>query len=349
MSKDHSTTPDGFKRCSSGDACIHLLGCFQPATLEYFGSNGKYFASKCRKCTNALERQQRKESDQTLEQERRRQHPDDYDEWIVEHLERLDYQARGLKCCSSGDNCKNSEGCLLPATTDYFHKKPRGLHPLCKACEAHIQRVKRFGDNLDDYLAKIAERQRLKSLGLKRCSAGDTCIHPEGADLPATIEYFRQRSGRDNQLMPRCIPCEKARANESARKNGHARANRWRAKHPDIMAAQQSVRRARVKNLPNTLTPEEWQRCLIYWGNRCAYCSQKPFNIHIEHYVAIANKNCPGTVALNIIPACEQCNTSKRDALPIAWLSANFPPIEVTAIMERIETYFEWVKSQHED
>jgi hypothetical protein len=212
-------------------------------------------------------------------------------------------------------------------------------------CDRYTQRVDQLGDRLDEHLAKVSEIERLKNAGLKRCSAGGQCIHPNGPDLPSTTEYFKQRHGRDNQLSSRCILCTRKQGNEGAKQRGHSANKRYNAKYPERLATQRAIRRARMKRLPNTLTPEQWQRCLEYWENRCAYCSQKPFTMHIEHYIAVANVNCPGTVALNIIPACDRCNTSKRDVIPIAWLSVNFPPNEVTAIMERIEAYFEWVRT----
>jgi 5-methylcytosine-specific restriction endonuclease McrA len=350
MSKDHSTTPDGFKRCSSGDACIHPMGCIQPKTLEYFLSNIKrgkqYFSGKCRVCSNALARQKRQSPEhreRILELDRRKIHPNDYDEWLKGHLEKLYYEAHGFRRCSSGENCKHPDGPFLPSNHDYFGRTPqgKGIRSTCKMCDRYAQRVRKLGERLDTYL----ERDNLKFTGLKRCSAGNQCIHPQGPDLPATTEYFRDRPGRVNQLMPRCIPCQNKQSNEGAKRRGHPNVKRYNAKHPEKLATQRAIRRARMNKLPHTLTPEQWQRCLGYWESRCAYCSEKPFKIHIEHYIPVASSNCPGTVVTNIIPACERCNTAKRDVLPIAWLSANFPPNEVTAIMERIEAYFEWVRT----
>ena len=67
-------------------------------------------------------------------------------------------------------------------------------------------------------------------------------------------------------------------------------------------------RKARIKELPYTLTREEWEQALKYFGYRCAYCG-KLEKLTQEHFIAVSHGG--GYEKYNIIPACGKCNSSK--------------------------------------
>ena len=53
MAKPKYNVPDGFKRCSRGDNCVHSMGCVQPADSEHFSPNRSCkdgFHHACRSC-----------------------------------------------------------------------------------------------------------------------------------------------------------------------------------------------------------------------------------------------------------------------------------------------------------
>ncbi len=76
-------------------------------------------------------------------------------------------------------------------------------------------------------------------------------------------------------------------------------------------AAAAARRRARLKQLPNTLTVAEWREILEVHDHRCAYCLDRRPRLQPDHVVAVARGG--GTTADNIVPACPPCNGRKLD------------------------------------
>ena len=75
----------------------------------------------------------------------------------------------------------------------------------------------------------------------------------------------------------------------------------------------QSARRARVKEMINTLTAEEWQFILESHDFRCAYCGCSLLDSLTpptrDHIIPIS-KGGDNTLE-NTVPACQSCNASK--------------------------------------
>lgn len=110
-------------------------------------------------------------------------------------------------------------------------------------------------------------------------------------------------------------------------------------------------RRARKLALPDTWTNGEWNRCLIYWHNKCAVCSYPLKDVfgnvpHADHWIPLSYKGAgnPGTVAANMICLCSACNFSKNAKMPVRWLKLKYDDTKVSMIVKRITAYFEWVK-----
>ena len=53
--------------------------------------------------------------------------------------------------------------------------------------------------------------------GYKRCTRGDDCIHPMGAILPSTQEYFYGDKTGKNGLSSVCIECARKQKRDRAR------------------------------------------------------------------------------------------------------------------------------------
>ncbi len=68
--------------------------------------------------------------------------------------------------------------------------------------------------------------------------------------------------------------------------------------------------RTKKKNLPSTLTLEEWQKILDDHFHRCHYCGKKADNLHQEHKIPVSKGG--GWTKDNIVPACISCNSAKR-------------------------------------
>ncbi len=67
---------------------------------------------------------------------------------------------------------------------------------------------------------------------------------------------------------------------------------------------------ARRKNLPDTLTVEQWHSILDRYHHACAYCGKTGVKLEREHKIPAIKGG--GYTADNIIPACGECNRRKH-------------------------------------
>ncbi len=67
------------------------------------------------------------------------------------------------------------------------------------------------------------------------------------------------------------------------------------------------------RNLPATLTIEQWCTTVNYFRGKCAYCQVRDFEV-LEHF--IPHRHGGGTTADNCVPACRICNGLKSSHLP---------------------------------
>lgn len=92
----------------------------------------------------------------------------------------------------------------------------------------------------------------------------------------------------------------------------------WKTHKKDKLKNNIYVQRrlARKRNLPNTLTKEQWEQIKIDFNFKCAYCGQE-IQLHQEHFIALSKGG--EYTHNNIIPACKSCNSSKRDRDFFEW------------------------------
>lgn len=69
-------------------------------------------------------------------------------------------------------------------------------------------------------------------------------------------------------------------------------------------------RRARVQNLADTLTVEQWHDILKAHNHSCAYCGKRKVKLEREHKTPASRGG--GYTADNIVPACGTCNRRKK-------------------------------------
>lgn len=79
---------------------------------------------------------------------------------------------------------------------------------------------------------------------------------------------------------------------------------------------------ARKKNLPATLTKEQWELCKQYFNNQCAYCGETVDSLTQDHVIPLS-KGGEYTIN-NIVPACRSCNSSKCDRDLLEWYTPKF-------------------------
>ena len=102
-----------------------------------------------------------------------------------------------------------------------------------------------------------------------------------------------------------------------------------------LKAARWSARRYR---LPSTLTNEEWNRAIIFFGDRCAYCGER-WN-EVEHATPLSRGG--GTTAGNCLPACDSCNDAKHLRTPEELLAQDHWPHRT----ERLTNALAWLQQQ---
>ncbi len=88
-------------------------------------------------------------------------------------------------------------------------------------------------------------------------------------------------------------------------------------------------RRNRLRNLgvKAELTLQQWKDILILWDNKCAYCDvelvySRRYHKHRateEHVIPTSDPRCTDTPD-NIVPACADCNSSKKNRDLREWL-----------------------------
>lgn len=190
-----------------------------------------------------------------------------------------------------------------------------------------------------------------------------------GEPFPATLEFFYKKKRGKYGLYSYCKKCHLSMTIPNAKAWSKAHPERFKKtvkkyndkperkekvrsmyrENPEKHRALVRQRRARILSLPATFTHEQWQRCLEWWNNTCAYCGAQQSFWHVleqEHFIPVSKGG--GYIAVNVIPACRPCNSAKRTALATEWLTRRHKGNKrrVDKILARITAYFEWVKSQ---
>jgi 5-methylcytosine-specific restriction endonuclease McrA len=124
---------------------------------------------------------------------------------------------------------------------------------------------------------------------------------------------------------------------------------KYTAVNADAFRTYSQRRRARKLSLPDTLTLTDWNNALDFFGHTCAVCGRSAtadILLAQDHWIPLSKGG--GTSADNIVPLCHGvggCNNRKASHHPVKWLSRDFEQEQVIVILERIQLYFDWVKS----
>lgn len=130
------------------------------------------------------------------------------------------------------------------------------------------------------------------------------------------------------------------------------RKHKWYLENKNIVKARMHRRAARQRELPNSFSGQDWERCLSYFNHSCAYCGRHQGLWHFiaaDHFIPLNDSCSPGTVPENIVPAChgiDGCNNSKWAKNPHEWILDKFGKKHGIKIIGRIQAYFKWVEEQ---
>ena len=149
---------------------------------------------------------------------------------------------------------------------------------------------------------------------------------------PLNDEYFGRRDG-GKYFTSWCRDCFRIRARIVAKrrrtenpegvlaeKRRHATSEKGRLTKQRQSFIDNHRRRQRHAGRPFQWTDADWRLCLEAWEHRCAYCDRER-RLTQDHFIPINKPDFPGTVPGNIVPACQPCNSSKRDRDPFEWIT----------------------------
>lgn len=108
---------------------------------------------------------------------------------------------------------------------------------------------------------------------------------------------------------------------------------RWTSEAQRIYNAR---RRHRKAGLPDSLTQKQWEFVVEFFEDRCAYCGRKAA-LAEDHLIPVSQEG--GRVALNILPVCKSCNSSKNTMKAHLWIRSRFSPKRAQAIEAKIVEY----------
>jgi 5-methylcytosine-specific restriction endonuclease McrA len=144
--------------------------------------------------------------------------------------------------------------------------------------------------------------------------------HPEDAKRHATTPKAKERH-RLSQQKRLSDPQRRAERNEYMRIRQSAYEPQWRAANPEKAKARarraELRRKARSANAPGTVTEEQLQaridfygrRCYLPWCGHCDWDALDPFDQTIDHVIPLSQGGT-GWPA-NLRPACRPCNAKK--------------------------------------
>ena len=254
-------------------------------------------------------------------------------------------QQTTLKRCTQ---CKQD----LPSTNEYFAAEKRvrsGLSARCRSCGNAA--TKRWAKENPDKAYAKTKQWRTEHPGMSAVQAKRWRTNNPEKARDAKKRYIEKYPDRHRATAKiwREKNSEKLRTQSRIRKQSNidqirAVAKHWREVNPNKKRESEQRRQAIKRSLPSTFTTLDWQAALNYFNGCCAYCGKPPsfFDthavLHQEHFKPLSEGGAytPG----NIIPACQRCNSSKKNTDPSVWATRHFGKRKGRIIIARILSFF---------
>ena len=218
------------------------------------------------------------------------------------------------------NQCSNT----FPFTSEYFttdNRSKSGLTSKCRSCNNKNRKAKypQYKEKLvkwkQDHREEHSERKKK-----------DYYKHRESRRSHAK-QYYDEN--KETIRLARKITREKYKEKNREKKNQDSReryqkvkehhrviCQRWKQENKELCNLQQQIRRSKKRELPSTLTIEQWEVVKQHFGNRCAYCGRK-LPLAQEHFIPASHGG--EHTHNNIVPACVSCNSSKTTKSFFEW------------------------------
>lgn len=191
---------------------------------------------------------------------------------------------------------------ILPLTA--FTKRARyadGLERVCRECK------RAYAAGYKDYQKawREANREHLRAYKHEQYEANKERHN----------EKTRAWQEKNREKVREIVKRSKAKSPEKELE----RQRRYREAHPGYAVRNKHRRRARMANVVNNLTPEQWEARIDYFGRRCAYCNRHLSTVTVDHITPIYRGGAH--TEENVVPACHTCNVRKstRSLISILW------------------------------
>ena len=200
----------------------------------------------------------------------------------------------------------------LPATAEYFYRTKNakcGLNTWCKKCcksylkeyypnyrlnnkeketERHIKYYEKNKEKIQRYAKEWGIKNRKKIAERSKEWKKNNPEKIRFSNIKGHKKYKKKYPERKR------LSDHKYRISKLGKKS-----------HNNIMKKRYAIN----KNLNFEFTGKDWERCLKYFENKCAYCGKNLEKVTLDHFIPIM-KNGEYS-RWNLIPSCKPCNSSK--------------------------------------
>jgi 5-methylcytosine-specific restriction endonuclease McrA len=187
---------------------------------------------------------------------------------------------------------KKCSKCGIEKAFNCFNKdksKKDGLRPQCKDCRKEYREQNK--EKAKDFYE--ANKDKIK-------------------------DYYKQNKDRLLQAQKDFYEANKDKIKEYQKE--YQKEYRQTERGKLVYKLKSQKRRTLKRELPNTLTKEEWLETLKHFNHSCANCGSNESPIHIDHFVPLSSGE-KGTTVTNCIPLCSRCNCSKGAKHPLEFFS----------------------------
>lgn len=238
-------------------------------------------------------------------------------------------------------------GKTLQMNSDYFYRSKQHSTGFTSACKVCMGRKYTNHLSMPDGYKKCSNCKEIKSINQYSIVDGRYIGRCKDCVAKSAKEYYEKNKTQINRYKKEYYEKNKEQIKADAREYHYKHrdkrirsAKQWRDKNTgkvreynkrykeenaDLVREINQKRNARLRGLISELNAGEWSRVLKDFNYECAYCGidEKKHielhneKLHQEHFLPLVKGG--EYTHNNIIPACKNCNSSKRDSSFFSW------------------------------